>query len=322
MCIHQHRPHCKGELGLRTPATGCSSLTQCAASVAADRLINYFAGGRFMPAAGQPLDRVPAAALLPANCPAPSALLCWPTDQSLRWRLLPACCHVVPAERTILAHSMLTGLQVFDVASFDMIAMLRLPWVPGCVEWCFRWVHNATAQGAQCNSLQAGPALCKLQAGPAFCNLPAGACTLQPASRFGTPAGLWCWPHGPARLLAAWSVLLMLHVGGTNCSNLLFQFTLELPCNAKWHACLLWRSCTSGAGPHPTCCKPPKACWQPVTDSPPNGHLPPAARRRGDAKAKLAISDSGSGAVHLYDMRRCVPTRLLCFLKELHTLRD
>jgi peptidylprolyl isomerase domain and WD repeat-containing protein 1 len=28
--------------------------------------------------------------------------------------------------------------KVFDVASFDMIAMLRLPWVPGCVEWCFR----------------------------------------------------------------------------------------------------------------------------------------------------------------------------------------
>lgn len=26
--------------------------------------------------------------------------------------------------------------QVFDVASFDMIAMLRLPWVPGCVVWC------------------------------------------------------------------------------------------------------------------------------------------------------------------------------------------
>ncbi|EFN51411.1 hypothetical protein CHLNCDRAFT_28079, partial [Chlorella variabilis] len=26
--------------------------------------------------------------------------------------------------------------KVFDVASFDMIAMLRLPFVPGCVEWC------------------------------------------------------------------------------------------------------------------------------------------------------------------------------------------
>lgn len=29
-------------------------------------------------------------------------------------------------------------VKVFDVASFDMIAMLRLPWVPGCVEWCFK----------------------------------------------------------------------------------------------------------------------------------------------------------------------------------------
>lgn len=29
-------------------------------------------------------------------------------------------------------------LQVFDVASFDMIAMLRLPFVPGCIEWCFQ----------------------------------------------------------------------------------------------------------------------------------------------------------------------------------------
>lgn len=29
-------------------------------------------------------------------------------------------------------------LQVFDVASFDMIAMVRLPWVPAAVEWCFR----------------------------------------------------------------------------------------------------------------------------------------------------------------------------------------
>lgn len=28
--------------------------------------------------------------------------------------------------------------QVFDVASFDMIAMLRLGYVPGCVEWIFR----------------------------------------------------------------------------------------------------------------------------------------------------------------------------------------
>lgn len=28
--------------------------------------------------------------------------------------------------------------KVFDVASFDMIAMLRLPFVPGCVEWCFQ----------------------------------------------------------------------------------------------------------------------------------------------------------------------------------------
>lgn len=29
-------------------------------------------------------------------------------------------------------------LQVFDVASFDMIAMLRLSFVPGVVDWIFR----------------------------------------------------------------------------------------------------------------------------------------------------------------------------------------
>ena len=29
-------------------------------------------------------------------------------------------------------------VQVFDVASFDMIAMLRLPFVPGVVEWVFK----------------------------------------------------------------------------------------------------------------------------------------------------------------------------------------
>ena len=42
---------------------------------------------------------------------------------------LPTACHCIPT----------LPPQVFDVASFDMIAMLRLPWVPGCVEWCFRW---------------------------------------------------------------------------------------------------------------------------------------------------------------------------------------
>ena len=30
------------------------------------------------------------------------------------------------------------SVKVFDVASFDMIAMLKLPYVPGCVEWCFQ----------------------------------------------------------------------------------------------------------------------------------------------------------------------------------------
>ena len=39
----------------------------------------------------------------------------------------------------------LTRTQVFDVASFDMIAMLRLPWVPGTAEWCFQVRQIAAA---------------------------------------------------------------------------------------------------------------------------------------------------------------------------------
>lgn len=46
-------------------------------------------------------------------------------------------------------------LQVFDVASFDMIAMLRLPWVPGCVEWCFRWAGWAGWVGGQLRMVRA-----------------------------------------------------------------------------------------------------------------------------------------------------------------------
>lgn len=40
-------------------------------------------------------------------------------------------------------------------------------------------------------------------------------------------------------------------------------------------------TCNTSAAPWPTC-------------------------RRGNAKAKLAVSDSGSGAIHVYDMRRWV----------------
>lgn len=29
-------------------------------------------------------------------------------------------------------------LQVFDVLNFDMIAMLRLPFVPSCASWIFK----------------------------------------------------------------------------------------------------------------------------------------------------------------------------------------
>lgn len=30
------------------------------------------------------------------------------------------------------------SVKVFDVASFDMMAMLRLPFVPACAEWIFK----------------------------------------------------------------------------------------------------------------------------------------------------------------------------------------
>ena len=47
------------------------------------------------------------------------------------------------------------SVKVFDVASFDMMAMLRLPFVPACAEWISKarsppamhvgWWSNATA---------------------------------------------------------------------------------------------------------------------------------------------------------------------------------
>jgi hypothetical protein len=47
--------------------------------------------------------------------------------------------HLLPDARFLhVAAAAPATLQVFDVASFDMIAMLRLPFVPGCVEWCFQ----------------------------------------------------------------------------------------------------------------------------------------------------------------------------------------
>jgi hypothetical protein len=49
----------------------------------------------------------------------------------------PACPPCLPASQpTHPPTRTLHCLQVFDVASFDMIAMLRLPFVPGCIEWC------------------------------------------------------------------------------------------------------------------------------------------------------------------------------------------
>ena len=100
----------------------------------------HFTGPHGMPAADQLLDRPTAAALLPAN------------DESFRRRLSPACCHAavpaVHAELTVVPRPTRSTLQVFDVASFDMIAMLRLPWVPGCVEWCFRCAGAAACKSS------------------------------------------------------------------------------------------------------------------------------------------------------------------------------
>lgn len=35
-------------------------------------------------------------------------------------------------------HCWFNSTQVYDVASFDMIVMLKLPYIPGCVEWVFK----------------------------------------------------------------------------------------------------------------------------------------------------------------------------------------
>lgn len=37
-----------------------------------------------------------------------------------------------------LSSSIAFSLQVFDAVNFDMIAMLRLPYVPGCAEWIYK----------------------------------------------------------------------------------------------------------------------------------------------------------------------------------------
>jgi hypothetical protein len=37
-------------------------------------------------------------------------------------------------------------LQVYDVLNFDMILMLRLPYVPGCCQWVYK-VTLCTATG-------------------------------------------------------------------------------------------------------------------------------------------------------------------------------
>eukprot|EP00887_Chlorella_sp_A99_P006803 scaffold2.g6803.t1 len=56
-----------------------------------------------------------------------------------RAHLGPVTALAVSADSTLCASiSTDRSVKVFDVASFDMIAMLRLEYVPGCVEWIFR----------------------------------------------------------------------------------------------------------------------------------------------------------------------------------------
>ena len=114
------------------------------------------------------------------------------------------------------------SVKVFDVASFDMIAMLKLPYVPGCVEWCFQARACEEGGGGACASIEGGGE------------------------------------------------------GGGGCTG----------CGGGGRA---WRPRQA----------PTRARTPPPLPTPPP-YPPP---QLGDSKAKLAVSDAGSGGIHLYDVR-------------------
>ncbi len=85
------------------------------------------------------------------------------------------------------------SVKVFDVASFDMIAMLRLPYVPGCAEWIF--TARAPCRPGACLSSHVRSRLALLQR-PTFS--PAVTSALQSPSRHSGAVELAA-PRGHAR---------------------------------------------------------------------------------------------------------------------------
>jgi len=85
------------------------------------------------------------------------------------------------------------SVKVFDVASFDMIAMLRLPYVPGCAEWIF--TARAPCRPGACLSSHVRSRLALLQR-PTFS--PAVTSALQSPSRHSGAVDLAA-PRGHAR---------------------------------------------------------------------------------------------------------------------------
>lgn len=68
-------------------------------------------------------------------------------------------------------------------------------------------------------------------------------------------------------------------------------------------ACVALRASHAQAGSH----RPARQARTPGLAAPAGAQRAPTLLlpcRRGDAKAKLAVTDSGSGAIHIYDMRR------------------
>jgi hypothetical protein len=162
--------------------------------------------------------------------------------------------------------------QVFDVAAFDMIAMLRLPFVPGCVEWCFK---VGPGESGGCRHVQGGQRAGGLLAGHLL-------------PRCQPMASRWFIVTRPCFIASGLPTPPQTHH-----YNLNTHAHIE---HAQWLTPL-----TTPHTPAPCC---------------------PRRAQRGDARAKLAVTDSGSGLIHIYDMRRQDSRRALGFAKGIpHALR-
>jgi hypothetical protein len=127
----------------------------------------------------------------------------------------------------------LVSVQVFDVSTFDMIAMVRLAYVPGTVEWIFQVTTVVWEEEGRCIAQFASSIRPCIRACLHAC-VHMSEAKLQTISLWGQPLA---FPHRPSPLLP----------------------------------------------PHISTCLP--------------------AVQRGDAQAKLALSECGSPAIHIYDMR-------------------